>query len=285
MKLSMSTSNLLHYPHQPNIHQHNKQNAAMQLHDFKMNLGKTLNSNFLQQFNTTKKDLACNDGVYKKRKSKKMMRTVTFSKVSTPCIPVKVNSNAIYYNSNNSIASATCQKSKMIRKEIYDTDHSSNESSDLDLANDEVYSAFFTMVSEENKEDTNKEILKNNNNNSSLNHSISISSNSSTNTMLSNKTDNQSDSGLSSLNSAQLFFAEIREFLVKDFAEQARAATIKLNENTFTNERISKSKDDQNNSSSSSNNNNSALFASSSLLSSANKISNQINSRKYVRYF
>jgi len=278
MKLSVSTSNLHHYHHSNS----NKQNAAMQLHDFKMNIGKTLNSNFLQQFNTTKKDLASNNGVYKKRKSKKMMRTVTFSKMSTPCIPVKVNSNATYYNSNNSIASATCQKSKMIRKGIYDTDHSSNESSDLDLANDEVYSAFFTMVSEENKEDAMKsitnDILNNNNNNNSLNHSMSISSNSSTNTMLSNKADNQSDSGLSSLNSAQLFFAEIREFLVKDFAEQARAATIKLNENTFTNERISKSRDDQNSSSS-------ALFASSSLLSLANKISNQINSRKYVRYF
>ena len=128
MKLSVSTSSL-----------HFKQNATMQLHDFKMNIGKTLNSNFLQQFNA-----ATNKKVtkYETKKMKKKRRTVTFSKVSTPCIPVKVNSNL------HTMTTCHNSKLKLVRQEIDVTDNSSNES-DLDLTNDEIYSAYFSPVIED----------------------------------------------------------------------------------------------------------------------------------------
>ena len=251
MKLSVSTSSLQF-----------KQNAAMQLHDFKMNIGKTLNSNFLQQFNTAtnKKVTKCET-----KKKKKQRRTVTFSKVSTPCIPVKVNSNL------HTMTTCHNSKLKLVRQEIDVTDNSSNES-DLDLTNDEIYSAYFSPVVEDDtggdpsQQPSSQSNLNTSlpNINISLNHSISMSSNSSMNTL--NIDISQSDSGLSSLNSAQLFFAEIREYLVKDFAERTKDTTKKLNEKRF-----SKCEEDSNNS---------TLFASSSLLSLANKISNQIYQKK-----
>ena len=252
MKLSVSTSSL-----------HFKQNATMQLHDFKMNIGKTLNSNFLQQFNA-----ATNKKVtkYETKKKKKQRRTVTFSKVSTPCIPVKVNSNL------HTMTTCHNSKLKLVRQEIDVTDNSSNES-DLDLTNDEIYSAYFSPVIEDtggggdsSQQPTPQSNLNTSlpNMNISLNHSISMSSNSSMNTL--NIDISQSDSGLSSLNSAQLFFAEIREYLVKDFAERTKETTKKLNEKRF-----SKCEEDSSNS---------TLFASSSLLSLANKISNQIYQKK-----
>jgi len=256
MKLSVSSSSL-----------NFKQDAAMQLHDFKMNIGKTLNSNFLQQFNTTtlanKNSNKC-ETKKKKKGGKKQQRTVTFSKVSMPCIPVKVNSDLHTMSTCHSI------KPIIIRHEIETTDHSSNES-DLDLDNDEIYSAYFSPIIEDNKMEEDENSNKDNqlNVNISLNHSISLSSNSSMNTLITGS--GQSDSGLSSLNSAQLFFAEIREYLVKDFADRAKATTKKLNENKLLNEMsFSKCEDDQN----------STRFASSSLLSLANKISNQIYQRK-----
>ena len=215
MKLSISTSSL-----------HKRENLAMQLHDFKANLCKTLNSNYLQQFN--KQDQKVAKQHFKRNKKKK---GVTFSK---PCMPVKVNKNASY----------TCQKPIILHRNVTKpVESDSSHESDLDLANHEIYSDFFdnavesshtcntTHLSDESIDSGANDSLNSKKSNKikndvTLNHSSSLSSKSSTNTFTTIGT--QSDSGLSSLNSSQLFFAEIREYLIRDLTENGKSKCSRL---------------------------------------------------------
>ena len=244
MKLSVSASSL-----------NRKEHVAMQLHDFKMNMCKTLNSNFLQQFNTetpikekTKKNkMNKSDSSEKKRQKKKVQRRVTFSKSPTPCMPVKVNPNANY----------TMRHGDSQKTVSYD--NTSLNDSDIELSNEDIYSAYFNIIGDEaireadylvKSECQSSFLLRRTSvtrydlddmkqagnddyadakhdeqldlrTNFALNHSSSLSTNSSTVSTLTTGT--QSDSGMSSLNSAQLFFAEIREHLISDCVGKPRA--------------------------------------------------------------
>lgn len=130
------------------------------LYDFKMNLTKTLNSNYLSNFNEPTK-------------------TKRHNKISSnPCIPVKVIPNANYYTIKRSIDS--------------DNDSDSNESS---LIKSKFNSPFLFRKTS-----------------SVLSYSVSSQENVSTCSLSSS----QSDSGLSSINSTELFIADLKEcFLIK----------------------------------------------------------------------
>lgn len=131
------------------------------LHDFKMNLTKTLNSNHLSNFN-------------------EQTKTKRLNKISSiPSIPVKVIPNANYYTIKRSIDS--------------DDDSDSNESN---LIKSKFNSPFLFRKA--------SSIV--------LTNSVSSQDNFSTCSMSSS----QSDSGLSSINSTELFIADLKEcFIIK----------------------------------------------------------------------
>lgn len=175
MKLSASANSL------------NKKDVHLDLHNFRMNLSRTLNSNFLKKFH----DLTNQDTSKKETETKSKFRNRLSS---TPSMPVKVTNGYISTNPNvapifddffqlkkqnstNEFIQSKCQSPFLLRRSIQ---------------SDEVFEF-----------------------NPKIEHPDSYSIISSNVSTLRMKECNQSDSGLSSLNSAQLFFAEIKETLKK----------------------------------------------------------------------
>ena len=198
----------------------NSKRLSVDLRDFKVNISKTLNSHFLSQFN----EKSLSNFPIKKQKN-----VVHLS--STPSIPVKVNTSInlsrkttksdkvnketntehVFLSNSNGFQfkNETFDKSELIKSKYFSPFLLRKSSSqvtvsalDSNLKNNHSDSVNFAYANEKllNQLQKRNSIMKN----SSLSHFNSSSTSTSTLTI-------HSDSGMSSLNSTQLFLADLQE--------------------------------------------------------------------------
>ncbi|RNA25819.1 hypothetical protein BpHYR1_004899 [Brachionus plicatilis] len=152
----------------------NRKDVRLDLQNFKINLSKTLNSNFLKKFHDSNQDMNI-------KPNEKIKFRCRLS--STPSIPVKVSNQYVSMNPKesdygincNDFIQSKCQSPFLLRRSIQ-SEESLNSKKELEngAENLETYSNISSNVSTLRLKDL-------------------------------------SDSGMSSLNSAQLFFAEMKE--------------------------------------------------------------------------
>lgn len=185
----------------------NKQDAHLHLHHFKMNLARTLNSDFFKKFTDFSQMNEKANELSKKHESRYRNRLA-----STPCIPVRVTNNYVNIHTEQQQRRHTNCNSLTQSSSENELDENLNSrcSRHVNFVQSKCVSPFLlrkTSVydrSDEQSNETEQSFL--------VDDKISnLSSNISTIRL---KGGNQSDSGMSSLNSAQLFIAEVREVLI-----------------------------------------------------------------------
>ncbi|CAF0753825.1 unnamed protein product [Brachionus calyciflorus] len=196
IKLSASANNL------------NKKDLHLDLHNFKMNISRTLNSNFLKKFH----DLTNHHDLDNTKKIENLKFRNRLS--SIPTIPVKVTNNYISIN-----------PSPLFTSDIDIDINSKKICKNPEFVKSKCQSPFLLRRSIQSEDSIDLNILPINDNYSNISSNVST---------LRVKDCNQSDSGLSSLNSAQLFFSEIKEVLNKS----KRDGSVKSNSNHSNNQSI-----------------------------------------------
>lgn len=163
----------------------NKKDVRLDLQNFKMNISKTLNSNYLKQFHELNQDMNT------KQDNKKTFRKHLSL---TPSIPLIVNNKYVSINPkepdnekiidkyNNDFIKSKCQSPFLLRRSIQSSESLNLKTIENHLENFENYSNASSNVSTLRLKDCNL----------------------------------TTDSGLSSLNSGQLFFAEMKEIISKN---------------------------------------------------------------------
>lgn len=181
---------------------HSSSSYSADLHDFKMNLTKTLNSNYMLTFNEQKRQLSSRF----KQKSKRPHQIS-----SIPCIPVKVIPN-YYLNKSNEETDLTDSD----EDNVNDDEISSNESI---LIKSKLNSPFLFRKSLTTSNDSaNPHEIH-----SYVSSSQENLSNMSSSLVSTSISVNRSDSGLSSMNSTDLFIADLKECLLLDHVTSARS--------------------------------------------------------------
>lgn len=162
----------------------NRKDVRLDLQNFKMNISKTLNSNYLKKFHDLNQEMSC------KSDEKKTFRKCLSL---TPSIPLKVSNPYVSMNPNE------FDNEKIIHK------------TNNDFIKSKCHSPFLLRRSIQSEESLNVKAFENHAEN--FENYSNISSNVST---LRLKGSNLTDSGLSSLNSGQLFYAEMKEVISKN---------------------------------------------------------------------
>jgi hypothetical protein len=215
--------------------ENNRLNATLNLQHFKTNLAKTLNSNWLKKFEKTEPvnstfDSCCFDsdaGLQKPSKKKKTKKKQAKHVCSTPCIPVKLSHNN-YKNLRRENSTCDLIADNFLNEINFESDAFEREipgkddnASDDCLVQKVFYNSCVSIFNAYEPGNLDGQFVYEPNSNTSQvsvnkcsSHEDKVSNGSSTVSLFAFSNSDQSDSGLSSLNSAQLFFSEIREFLV-----------------------------------------------------------------------
>jgi hypothetical protein len=218
----------------------NRSNATVNLQHFKSNLAKTLNSNWLKKFDKTKPSISsaiddCLDldtgsrtkSTNPRMKTKKKEPPKKKHVCSTPCIPVKLSHNN-YKNTRKESSICDLVTDNFLNEINLDSDFSERSKSEPDncLVQKVFYNSCVSIFNTFEPGNLDSQFMYEPSGSNSANVDTSgskftsshledkVSNDSSTVSLFAFSNSDQSDSGLSSLNSAQLFFSEIREFIV-----------------------------------------------------------------------
>ncbi len=189
---------------------HSSSSFSADLHDFKMNLTKTLNSNYMLTFNEKRRT----SFRFKQKQPKRPPKAS-----SIPCIPVKVIPS-YYMNKNN---------------ETDLTNSDDDDDDDDDESEDEISSNASVLVkSKFNSPFLFRKSLVLNDSSNEIHSCVSSEENlSNMSSLVSTSISGKSDSGVSSMNSADLFIADLKECLSEKRQAMPRHRTATRNQTRY----------------------------------------------------